>query len=845
VAIVHTWSGELPQAVKDNFFKANAYFDTVRLIHDDTLFADSSELWRIERKLWTLNKALIEDKHAKKGAFEDLEAKLDTLLGHPFDVPEDIDAYFDTADIYFDSVDIVHRQVGGLTPKTNIWFEMANEFFDSVNWVHENLPFPEEWQNIEWKIHYLKHALKNQKEGKRAAFLEIEAKLDTLLAWQVGLPEEVEIEFKRANAYFDSVNWVHWDWEEPETIKVEQKLDYLKMALRSQKHAKHMMFVELEFKLDSLLHRPFEGLPEEVESLFSWANAYFDSVNFIHDGRIFPDSTEPWKIMQKLHYLKYGLKLQKDAMWIMFSELEDKLDILAGPRLADLPGLPPEVDSLFALSNAYFDSVNWTYYQTTMPIPWRVEWMIHYLKHALQAEKDAKWMAFDELKRKAYEFDKLELKLYYLNKGLEYQKHAKRRVFEELERKLDLLLGQEYQGLPEEVTAYLDSANIHFGVVDELHWFPEIPELGKMELKLYYLKEALRCQKHATELMFVELNEKVNGYAQIPDEGLDPDIVADFDSANSYFALIDTTHDLPIDELKKMELKIFYLSQALQFEKDAKKKTFARWKRKLFEFDKVEKKLYYLGKGSKYQKDAKWRAFRHLEWKLDSLFILNKWDPIGFPPKVNSYFDSANVHFDGINAVHFDPTIPELEKIMIKIDLLKRGFQDQKEACWMMFENLELKLDSLLGRRYQGLPDTVNMSFDSANYYYHIVNVVYGEPVPPEGWLEKIEAMLHYLTKGLKFDKDAKWMMFDELELKIDSLWICPCGDANGDSTVTIGDAVYLARYLFRLGPAPVCPSDVNCDGKVDVADIVYLVRYLFRFGPAPCDPTGDGVPDC
>lgn len=61
-------------------------------------------------------------------------------------------------------------------------------------------------------------------------------------------------------------------------------------------------------------------------------------------------------------------------------------------------------------------------------------------------------------------------------------------------------------------------------------------------------------------------------------------------------------------------------------------------------------------------------------------------------------------------------------------------------------------------------------------------------------------------------------------------------GDANGDGTVNIGDAVFVVNYVFRGGPAPdpLSAGDANCDGKINVGDAVYLVNYIFRGGPAP-----------
>lgn len=65
------------------------------------------------------------------------------------------------------------------------------------------------------------------------------------------------------------------------------------------------------------------------------------------------------------------------------------------------------------------------------------------------------------------------------------------------------------------------------------------------------------------------------------------------------------------------------------------------------------------------------------------------------------------------------------------------------------------------------------------------------------------------------------------------------CGDANGDLTVNIGDAVYLVTYIFKGGPAPdpVESGDANCDGSTNIGDAVYLVTYIFKGGPAPCCP--------
>jgi hypothetical protein len=63
------------------------------------------------------------------------------------------------------------------------------------------------------------------------------------------------------------------------------------------------------------------------------------------------------------------------------------------------------------------------------------------------------------------------------------------------------------------------------------------------------------------------------------------------------------------------------------------------------------------------------------------------------------------------------------------------------------------------------------------------------------------------------------------------------CGDANGDGSVDISDAVYLIAYIFSGGsaPNPILSGDANCDSAVDISDVVYLIAYIFSGGQAPC----------
>jgi hypothetical protein len=65
-------------------------------------------------------------------------------------------------------------------------------------------------------------------------------------------------------------------------------------------------------------------------------------------------------------------------------------------------------------------------------------------------------------------------------------------------------------------------------------------------------------------------------------------------------------------------------------------------------------------------------------------------------------------------------------------------------------------------------------------------------------------------------------------------------GDVNNDGSITLADAIYLSRYLFARGPAPV-PSpdsgDANCDGRVEPLDAVVIVNYVVRGGKRPACP--------
>lgn len=63
-------------------------------------------------------------------------------------------------------------------------------------------------------------------------------------------------------------------------------------------------------------------------------------------------------------------------------------------------------------------------------------------------------------------------------------------------------------------------------------------------------------------------------------------------------------------------------------------------------------------------------------------------------------------------------------------------------------------------------------------------------------------------------------------------------GDADYNSSVNVGDAVYIVNFIFNGGAAPVpyAAGDVNGDELVNIGDAVYLINYIFKGGPPPVE---------
>jgi hypothetical protein len=68
-------------------------------------------------------------------------------------------------------------------------------------------------------------------------------------------------------------------------------------------------------------------------------------------------------------------------------------------------------------------------------------------------------------------------------------------------------------------------------------------------------------------------------------------------------------------------------------------------------------------------------------------------------------------------------------------------------------------------------------------------------------------------------------------------------GDADGDGSVNISDAVFTLHYLFvDSARSPTCQDAADADdtGRLNLTDAVFLLRFFFLEGLRPPDPFGD-----
>ena len=69
--------------------------------------------------------------------------------------------------------------------------------------------------------------------------------------------------------------------------------------------------------------------------------------------------------------------------------------------------------------------------------------------------------------------------------------------------------------------------------------------------------------------------------------------------------------------------------------------------------------------------------------------------------------------------------------------------------------------------------------------------------------------------------------------------WVPITGDVDTTGAIQSADIIYMVKYVFQGGAAPMpceCVGDVDCNAVCNSADIIYMVTHVFKGGPAPCD---------
>jgi hypothetical protein len=72
--------------------------------------------------------------------------------------------------------------------------------------------------------------------------------------------------------------------------------------------------------------------------------------------------------------------------------------------------------------------------------------------------------------------------------------------------------------------------------------------------------------------------------------------------------------------------------------------------------------------------------------------------------------------------------------------------------------------------------------------------------------------------------------------IRTNKLIFCRCGDADGNKSLNVSDAVRLIGFIFSgaAAPNPLCRGDADGNGAINVSDAVKLIGYIFSGATAP-----------
>jgi hypothetical protein len=142
---------------------------------------------------------------------------------------------------------------------------------------------------------------------------------------------------------------------------------------------------------------------------------------------------------------------------------------------------------------------------------------------------------------------------------------------------------------------------------------------------------------------------------------------------------------------------------------------------------------------------------------------------------------------------------------------------------------------------YRGDACTLLGGIGSKGYYNYCFRA-------SQDWLDEYSSYL-YIDGNGAFEKDTTYNVFDaRLAGRAENGWFL-CGNVDGrNKGPDIADIIYLAHYVFGLGPPPPVPAAANVDGtgEIDAKDIAYLAAHLFKGGPGPtciADSTSIRIP--
>jgi hypothetical protein len=212
---------------------------------------------------------------------------------------------------------------------------------------------------------------------------------------------------------------------------------------------------------------------------------------------------------------------------------------------------------------------------------------------------------------------------------------------------------------------------------------------------------------------------------------------------------------------------------------------------------------------------------------------------------------------------YVDPSAPLLETEMIEFDSLRSGFYD---SLGTPIDSINWIGGEIFIAPYDSIPPIIEpeLTFLEDSLFVGDSGAVWDNNDTIPGWVGVGLQELYVDSLGDTLWLGVDWSPIDSLggfsliqTMYIDSsfvlrvvaedywgnadtlIYINPPlirGDANGDGSVNLADAVFVVNWLFIGGPAPdpMEAGDANCDGQVNLADAVYIVNWLFIGGPPP-----------